>query len=66
MGGPRRGGSCPACRVSKVISVVDFVTWRRQFFLIKESIEIVAQALGVTRYTIYNYLGEIGEIPTPS
>ncbi|TQS47013.1 helix-turn-helix transcriptional regulator [Cryptosporangium phraense] len=28
----------------------------RGFFLIKESVEIAARALGVSRYTIYNYL----------
>lgn len=31
----------------------------RGFFLLKESVETVAQALGVTRFTVYNYLNEI-------
>ncbi|SHM63898.1 helix-turn-helix transcriptional regulator [Cryptosporangium aurantiacum] len=30
----------------------------RGFFLIKESVEIAAKALGVSRYTIYNYLND--------
>ncbi|MFI5954459.1 transcriptional regulator [Cryptosporangium sp. NPDC051539] len=30
----------------------------RGFFLIKESVEIAARALGVSRYTIYNYLND--------
>lgn len=29
------------------------------YFLLKESVETLAQALGVTRFTIYNYLNEI-------
>ena len=29
------------------------------FFLIRDAIELAARALGVTRYTIYNYLNEI-------
>lgn len=32
---------------------------RRGFFLIREAVEAAASALGVTRYTIYNYLKEI-------
>ncbi|WP_066588958.1 helix-turn-helix transcriptional regulator [Cellulomonas timonensis] len=32
----------------------------RGFFLLKESVEIAAQALQVTRFTIYNYLNELG------
>jgi predicted transcriptional regulator YheO len=31
---------------------------RRGFFLIKESVELAARALGVSRYTIYNYLND--------
>lgn len=31
----------------------------RGFFLLKESVETAAQALGVTRFTVYNYLNEI-------
>ena len=30
----------------------------RGFFLIKESVELAARTLGVSRYTIYNYLNE--------
>lgn len=33
----------------------------RGFFLLKESVETAAQALGVTRFTVYNYLNEINE-----
>jgi predicted transcriptional regulator YheO len=33
---------------------------RRGFFLLRDGIELAAGALGVTRYTIYNYLNEIG------
>jgi len=32
----------------------------RGFFLLKESVEMAAQALQVTRFTIYNYLNELG------
>lgn len=32
----------------------------RGFFLIKDSIDLVAMKLNVTRFTIYNYLNEIG------
>lgn len=32
---------------------------RRGFFLIKQAAETVAAALGVTRFTIYNYLNEV-------
>ncbi len=31
------------------------------YFLLRESVETAAQALGVTRFTIYNYLNELGE-----
>jgi predicted transcriptional regulator YheO len=31
---------------------------RRGFFLIKESVELAATSLGVSRYTIYNYLND--------
>ena len=31
----------------------------RGFFMLKESVETAAQALGVTRFTIYNYLNEL-------
>lgn len=30
------------------------------FFMLKESVEMVAQALQVTRFTVYNYLNELG------
>ena len=30
------------------------------FFALRESVETAARALGVTRFTIYNYLNEIG------
>ena len=33
----------------------------RGFFLLKESVETAAQALGVTRFTVYNYLNEIDQ-----
>lgn len=33
----------------------------RGFFMLKESVETAAQALGVTRFTIYNYLNELDE-----
>ena len=32
---------------------------RRGFFLIKQAAETAAAALGVTRFTIYNYLNEV-------
>lgn len=32
---------------------------RRGFFLVKQAAETVAEALGVTRFTIYNYLNEV-------
>lgn len=32
----------------------------RGFFMRKESVEMAAQALQVTRFTIYNYLNELG------
>ncbi|WP_306211103.1 helix-turn-helix transcriptional regulator [Actinoplanes sp. RD1] len=49
----------PVARMSKAdkIEVVRDLQ-RRGFFLIKESVELAAAALGVTRYTIYNYLNE--------
>lgn len=31
----------------------------RGFFMLKESVETAAQALGVTRFTVYNYLNEV-------
>ncbi len=33
----------------------------RGLFLFRESVDMLAAALGVTRFTIYNYLNEIGE-----
>ncbi|MGX9899123.1 helix-turn-helix domain-containing protein [Arthrobacter sp. SA17] len=33
---------------------------RRGFFLVKQAAETAAIALGVTRFTIYNYLNELG------
>ncbi|WP_367645771.1 helix-turn-helix transcriptional regulator [Paenarthrobacter ureafaciens] len=33
---------------------------RRGFFLVKQAAETAASALGVTRFTIYNYLNELG------
>lgn len=33
----------------------------RGFFLLKESVETAAQALGVTRFSVYNYLNEIDQ-----
>jgi len=59
------GGTVEEMSKAQKIKVVEDLK-RRGFFLIKESVEMVAQALGVTRYTIYNYLGEIGEVPTSS
>jgi len=32
----------------------------RGFFMLKESVEMAAAALQVTRFTIYNYLNELG------
>jgi predicted transcriptional regulator YheO len=57
------GGTAQELSKAQKVKVVEDLKGRG-FFLIKESVEIVAQALGVTRYTIYNYLGEIGEIST--
>lgn len=34
---------------------------RRGFFLVKQAAETAATALGVTRFTIYNYLNEVNE-----
>lgn len=34
----------------------------RGFFMLKESVETAAAALGVTRFTIYNYLNEIDQV----
>ena len=36
------------------------------FFLIRDAIELSARALGVTRYTIYNYLNEIAAVDGPN
>ncbi len=36
---------------------------RRGFFLLRDAVETAAQALGVTRFTIYNYLNEIDDAP---
>lgn len=38
----------------------------RGFFLLKESVETAAQALGVTRFTVYNYLNEIDQAESGS
>lgn len=35
----------------------------RGFFAIREAVEVAAQRLGVSRYTIYNYLNEIQSTP---
>lgn len=35
---------------------------RRGFFMLRDAVEMAARALGVTRFTIYNYLNEIEEI----
>jgi predicted transcriptional regulator YheO len=35
---------------------------RRGFFLIKQAAETAANALGVTRFTIYNYLNVVSGI----
>ncbi len=35
------------------------------FFLLREAVEQAAEALGVTRFTIYNYLNEIGARAQP-
>jgi predicted transcriptional regulator YheO len=32
----------------------------RGFFMLRESVEMAAQALQVTRFTVYNYLNELG------
>lgn len=34
---------------------------RRGFFMLRDSIEDAASALGVTRFTIYNYLNELDD-----
>ncbi|WP_447648161.1 helix-turn-helix transcriptional regulator [Microbacterium forte] len=34
---------------------------RRGFFSLAKSVDLAAKALGVTRYTVYNYLNEIGD-----
>ena len=34
----------------------------RGFFMLKESVETAAAALGVTRFTIYNYLNVIDQV----
>lgn len=38
----------------------------RGFFMLKESVETAAAALGVTRFTIYNYLNEIDQARGPA
>ncbi|AWB94547.1 hypothetical protein DCE93_01740 [Agromyces badenianii] len=38
----------------------------RGFFMLKESVETAAQALGVTRFTVYNYLNEIEHETAPA
>ena len=40
------------------IAVVDDLK-KRGFFLLKDSVETAASALGVTRFTVYNYLNEL-------
>ncbi len=40
------------------ISVVDDLK-KRGFFLLRDSVETAAAALGVTRFTVYNYLNEL-------
>ncbi|MFI5258864.1 MAG: transcriptional regulator [Candidatus Limnocylindrales bacterium] len=42
-----------------MLLVVEYLE-RHGFFLIRDAIELAAAALGVTRYTIYNYLREVG------
>lgn len=37
----------------------------RGFFLIRDAVEMAASGLGVTRYTIYNYLNELESAATP-
>lgn len=37
----------------------------RGFFMLRESVETAAQALGVTRFTVYNYLNEIDREDDP-
>lgn len=39
---------------------------RRGFFMIKQAAETAAAALGVTRFTIYNYLNEVSDGPETS
>ena len=36
----------------------------RGLFLLRGSVELVAKHLGATKFTIYNYLEEIGELRT--
>ncbi|QIK71998.1 transcriptional regulator [Propioniciclava coleopterorum] len=38
----------------------------RGFFLLRDSVETAAQALGVSRFTVYNYLNEIEEADGPA
>ncbi|GAA0182662.1 hypothetical protein SH2C18_50000 [Clostridium sediminicola] len=42
------------------LKVIDFLD-KRGVFMIKSSVEIIAEDLGVSRYTIYNYLKELGK-----
>jgi hypothetical protein len=42
-----------------------FIGRERRFSLIRDSVDHVAGRLDLTRYTIYNYLGEIRRRPAP-
>ena len=42
-----------------------FIGHEAGFFLIRDSVDHVAGRLDLTRYTIYNYLGEIRRRPAP-
>jgi predicted transcriptional regulator YheO len=42
-----------------------FTGRERRFFLIRDSVDHVAGRLDLTRYTIYNYLGDIRRRPAP-
>jgi predicted transcriptional regulator YheO len=46
------------------LAVVDELK-QRGFFLIRDSVEFAANALQVTRFTIYNYLNELEAGLTP-
>lgn len=37
----------------------------RGMFLLRDAVDMIAASLGVTRFTIYNYLNEIGDDPDP-